>query len=98
MLPSECGSLAGSKVCCDLHKGISTGALAPQPHEILPEVVVEVIRGCRVGNEDGQASALEVSTLQLVKPEGKAILPTKRCEIRNKCLPRRTGLRIRSGL
>ena len=63
ILSSERGSLAGSKVCCNLHKGISTGALAPQPHEILPEVVVEVIRGSRVGNENGQGSALEVAAL-----------------------------------
>jgi hypothetical protein len=54
---------AGREVRGDLEDGVVGSALAPQVHEVLPKVLVEVVGGVGVGYHDGEGGHLELAAL-----------------------------------
>ena len=45
----------------------------PQVHEVLAEVVVEVVGGGGVGYHDGEGGPFQLTALELFKPGGEAL-------------------------
>ena len=57
----------------ELENCTGAGALVPEAHEVLAEVLVEVVRGGGVGDEDSESRSLERAALELLEPGGQGL-------------------------
>src|SRR5215203_1799252 len=90
---TERGSPIRSQLRRHLNYGVCAGALSPQAGKVLPEVVVEVVGGGGVGDEDCKGRAFEFTALELLEPGGQDLAASKGDETFDESMP--LGLRSR---
>jgi hypothetical protein len=91
--PTERGPPIRSQLRRHLNYGVCAGALSPQAGKVLPEVVVEVVGGGGVGDEDCKGRAFEFTALELLEPGGQDLAASKGDETFDESMP--LGLRSR---
>jgi hypothetical protein len=84
---TELSANAGGEVRGDLEDSVVAWALAPQVHEVLAEVLIEVVGSVGVGYQDGEGRPLKLTALELFEPGGKTLAAVEGYEIRHECLP-----------
>jgi hypothetical protein len=84
---TERGPPTRSQLRRHLNYGVCAGALPPQAGKVLSEVVVEVVSGGRVGDEDCKGRAFEFTAIELLEPGGQDLAASKGDETFDDSMP-----------
>jgi hypothetical protein len=79
--PTERGPPIRSQLRRHLNYGVCAGALSPQAGKVLPEVVVEVVGGGGVWDENCKGRAFEFTALELLEPGRQDLAASKDDEV-----------------
>jgi hypothetical protein len=78
---TESGPPIRSQLGRHLNYSVCAGALPPQAGKVLPKVIVEVVGGGGIGDEDCKGQAFEFTALELLEPGGQDLAASKGDEV-----------------